>query len=141
MKSLKRDSNGELVLTESAEPTLMAAGAGIETKSPIVSETNKPKSIPIKKSAKLSDLSASLLTAEVLLAEMQKAGGKDLHTSQFAQMIYPRVKKSEDAYRHDLWDLAHGHVRTLMRSLAKQGKVSITRDASTKRILYVYNLL
>ncbi len=136
MKSLKRDSNGELVMTEYDQPFTPVTLA----KSPIITETNMPK-LAEHKSAKISDLSASLLTEEALMEEMRKAGGKNLHTSQFATMIYPRVKKSEDLYRHDLWDLAHGYIRTLMRSLAKQGKVTMTRDASTKRILYVYNLV
>ncbi len=110
-------------------------------RSPIVTDENYPIQSKEKDKPKKSELKASLISEEQLLKEMRKAGGKDLTTHQFALLIAPCVKKSEDELRHHSWDIAHSHVRGMMRKLEEQGKVSMTLDRTSKKLRYVYNLL
>jgi len=154
MKSLKRNDKGELFLTNeparegsnddlSNEEIDASEPEAIESSidhSPIVTETNFPvQAQPVKKPARQS-IASALLSEEQLLAEMQKAGGHSLTTSQFAILIAPCIKKCDDSNAHRRWDLALTSVRFQMRKLEKQDKIRITKDTSSKRTRYLYSL-
>lgn len=144
MKKLVRDKNHKLIVVTT------------KSKSPIISETNVPESLPAKPvpSSKAkpdnlplvtlprkADLKDKLLTKEQLFDAMIKAGGKNLRTRQFAELITPCVKKSEDPLGHHLWDISHSHIRNLAKQLEKDGKIKISKDSSSKRTTYVYTVV
>ncbi len=133
MQKLVRDKNGELIVTEVEDIT--------EIRSPIVTETNVPVQAVVLKMPVKADLKDTLLTEAQLLLKMQEAGGKNLNTSQFAILITPHIKNSVDPARYHKWDLALAHIRSLMQSLEAQGKVTKTKDSTSKRVRYLYNLI
>ena len=143
MKTLKRNQSGKLILVTESEATnaISVQAKTLKPRSPIVSDDNYPIQAKEKSNPKKSELKASLISEEKLLEEMQKAGGKDLTTHQFALLIAPCVKKSEDELRHHTWDQSHSHIRAMMRKLVEQGKVSMELDRKSKKLRYVYNLL
>jgi hypothetical protein len=140
MKNLVRNNKGSFVV-KTAEPQIMFNSEPNEM-SPIVTETNFPKQIIDKPIVRKGDLSSSLalLTEEKLLDEMRKAGGKNLVTEQFAILITPKVKRSEDENKHHLWDIAHSRIRFMMRSLNKKGLVIIHQSSTTGKYHFVYDL-
>ena len=123
MKRLERTEDGKLVLTTS----------------PVVTKDNFPSVGTPKAMPKKTEFT-SLLTEEQLLEAMLEAGGKDLTTSQFALLITPCIKKSEDPLGHHRWDVASGHIRALMGKLEKQGKVTSRKDPKSKKTRYLYTL-
>ena len=80
------------------------------------------------------------LSKKALLEAMLKAGGKDLSTQQFALLLAPCIKKSEDPEGHHKWDLAHSFVRSLARQLEKEGKLKIRKDPKSKQLRYLYTV-
>jgi len=112
-----------------------------EEHSPIVTEENFPVAAVKPEMPKKEELAAFLISEETLLAEMKKAGGKDLTTHQFAILIAKPVKKSEDPILHHKWDQAHGEIRSMMRKLEKAGKVSSRKDPNSKKLRYLYSLV
>ncbi len=130
MKNLVRNSKGDFVIED--------------LRSPIVTSTNSPKSLPAEQTLPSKEASSDLftkLTPEILLEEMRKAGGKNLVTEQFAILITTKVKKSVDEAKHHLWDLALAHVRTLMRRLEVQGKVTMTPSFTSGKLHYLYSVV
>ena len=151
MKNLKRTETGKLIVVTEKEAQVVSTlgfDCEIETvepieklRSPIITPTNFPVQVAQKVNPKKTELKTTLLTEDQLLGEMRKAGGKNLSTHQFAILISPCVKKSTDELRHHNWDIAHSHVRGLMRKLVEKGKVSMELDSKTKKPQYIYNLL
>jgi len=134
------ESTNDFCVEEMMSETEVPLETSIEH-SPIVSETNFPKQAkPFKKPARQS-IASALLSEEQLLAEMQKAGGHSLTTSQFAILIAPCIKKCDDSNAHRRWDLALTSVRFQMRKLEKQDKIRITKDTSSKRTRYLYSIV
>jgi hypothetical protein len=115
---VKTDDTGELVPTA-------------ETKSPIVTTDNQPKSLKPAKPVmpKKSEL-LNLMTKEQLLTAMQKADaeGKTLTTHMFALLIAPMASKKTDPEGHHRWDICHCHIRQLARQLEKDGKLRLVKQ-------------
>jgi hypothetical protein len=148
MKSLIRKSNGKLQVIKCGELPIILHTIGeyepdIIDRSPIISESNQPKSLPA--SPTTSNTTVKLpqhsLSKVQLLSEMQKLGGHRLTTTPFALLIAPHFKRSVDPVKHDIWDLALSHVRRLMRELVSEGLVLEEVDTSTKRVVYLYSLI
>lgn len=141
-----RSPSGKLVVHRTEMKAIEVPVMEVEEMlSPIVTPTNQPKGLPAKASspemkAKLPPL-AYEFTKEKLLEEMCKAGGIRLTTNQFAVMIAPHVKKSDDPVQHDVWDFALSYIRKLMRDLIKDGLVKEEVDTSSHRISYVYSVI
>jgi hypothetical protein len=115
-----------------------------ENYSPIVTPVNQPKSLQKQeKSMKKATYAEQFvkLNLEALLEEMKKAGGKNLVTEQFAVLITSKVKKSEDEARHHLWDLALAHVRTQMRKLEAQGRITMSPIKDGAKLRYEYSVV
>lgn len=112
--------------------------------SPIVTPTNQPKVLQQQaqslRKATYADQFAKL-SLETLYEEMKKAGGRNLVTEQFAVLIAPKVKKSEDEAKHHLWDLALAHVRAQMRKLEAQGKIKMVPIEEGAKLRYVYTVV
>lgn len=126
------------IVIEKSEPVELEE----EEKSPIVTKTNFPKQLlakPVEKPE--AKLELGLLIEAMLLEEMRKAGGKNLQTEQFALLLTPKVKASEDPMGHHKWDLSRSRVLKLMRSLEKQGLVVITKSATSGKFHYLFNLV
>lgn len=136
MQKLIRNQKGELIVTKTQDNP----ESEVKTRSPIVSAENFPAQTVVPTKPLKADMKESLLTEEQLLQKMREAGGKNLSTTQFALLITPNVKKSVDPMKHHKWDIAHGTIRSLMKSLESQGKIVITKDSSSKRVRYLYSL-
>jgi hypothetical protein len=154
MKSLVRTSTGKLKVVTTTTPVLLSVptyeGAITasaeqpqpELHSPIVSQSNQPKSLPAQAATTTTvKLPQHSLTKTQLLIEMQARGGLRLSTTPFALLIAPHFKRSVDPVKHDIWDLALSHVRRLMRELVSEGLVLEEVDTSTKRVVYLYSLI
>lgn len=143
--NMNRNKKGKhaIITVEPSEPE----------RSPIVTKTNQPKNLPPKivpesqktpadlALPKKSDMKNQLISKEELIEAMKKAGGKNLSTHQFAELITPCIKKSEDPLGHHKWDIAHGHVRSLAKELEKEGLIKIKPDLSTKKVRYLYDVV
>ena len=81
-----------------------------------------------------------LITKEELYNAMVKANHKNMTTEEFAVLMAPKIKRSEDPIKHHAWDLAHGYTRKLAKELQKEGKISMTQKRGSKVKRYVYNL-
>jgi hypothetical protein len=114
-----------------------------EKHSPIVTPSNQPKALQREVTTKKAVYADQFvkLTPEALLEEMKKAGGRNLVTEQFAVLIAPKVKKSEDEVKHHLWDLALAHVRTQMRKLEAQDKITMTPIKEGAKLRYEYTVV
>ena len=109
--------------------------------SPIISAVNMPKSMKPRKPTKTNFSNKnSGMSKKSLLAAMVKAGGQNLSTQQFALLLAPNIKKSEDPEGHHAWDLAHSHIRSLARQLEKEGKIKIRKDTKSKQLRYLYTV-
>lgn len=149
MKTLKKDEKtGERFLEETEfhvdpipeEKEIPSPEIDSKEQSPIVSKDNFPVQVKKAKLPVMNDIRPSLLSETQLLEEMRKAGGQNLTTTQFAILITPKVRRSQDLPGHWKWDLAHSYIRNLMRKLASQGLVTEQRDTSTTRVRYLYSL-
>lgn len=110
--------------------------------SPIVEEgTFTPAEKPRPKKIELK-----LITKEELKKAIIKLNKKDAVTEDFAVLMTPKVKRSVNLVEHQKWDIAHGHVRKLMKILAAE-KFITWKDISNKkatppeRTRYVCNLV
>ena len=138
MKSLVRTEKGTFQVKSTLSPEIEFIPSPT---SPIISAENFPAIMKPKKPTKTNFSNKnSGLSKKALLEAMLKAGGQDLSTQQFALLLAPNIKKSEDPEGHHKWDLAHSHVRNLARQLEKEGKIKIRKDLKSKQLRYLYTV-
>ena len=138
MKSLVRTSKGTFKVKSTLTPEIEFTP---KSTSPIVSAENMPAFLKPKKSTKTNFSNKnSGMSKKSLLEAMIKAGGRNLTTQQFALLLAPNVKKSEDPEGHHKWDQAHSHIRSLARQLEKEGKIKIRKDTKSKQLRYLYTV-
>lgn len=88
-----------------------------QTISPIVEETTFQSEKKPNKSGLV------FMSKDELYGEILKLNKKDAVTEDFAILITPKIKRSVDIVAHQKWDMAHGHVRKMMKKLHDEGKI------------------